>query len=66
MATTKIVTLTIDPETAEVEVETAGYQGKGCAAVVEAFVKDFGGRVTEDRRKLEYNTPVTNQLCVKR
>jgi hypothetical protein len=62
----KIITLTIDPETAEVEVETTGYKGVGCAAVVEAFVKDFGGKVIDDRRKAEYNQPLANQLCVKR
>lgn len=62
----KLVTLTIDPQTAEVEVETTGYKGVGCAAVVEAFVKDFGGKVTADRRKVEYNQPLANQLCVKR
>jgi hypothetical protein len=62
----KLITLTIDPETAEVEVETAGYKGVGCAAVVEAFVKDYGGKVTDDRRKAEYNTPLTNNICIKR
>jgi hypothetical protein len=38
----KTVTLTIDPETGEIEVETDGWEG-GFHAVQAAFAKAFGG-----------------------
>jgi hypothetical protein len=44
----KTVTLTIDPRTREIEVETDGWEGRGCHAVQAAFAKAFGG-TTEPR-----------------
>jgi hypothetical protein len=39
----KTVTLIIDPKTGEVEVETNGWEGRGCHAVQAAFAKAFSG-----------------------
>jgi hypothetical protein len=65
----KIITLTIftDVEHAgEVELDLDGYKGKGCHAVQERFTRDTGSTVIEDRRKPEYNAPVTKTVCIER
>jgi hypothetical protein len=51
----KILTAILDPATGEMEIDLAGYKGKGCHAVQEAVTKAMGGQVLEDRRKAEYN-----------
>lgn len=51
----KILTAILDPTTGEMEIDLAGYKGKGCHAVQEAVTKAMGGQVLEDRRKAEYN-----------
>jgi hypothetical protein len=48
----KMVTVTIDPNTCQVEVETDGWQGR-CHAVQAAFAKAFGGTTKERRRKAD-------------
>jgi len=60
----KIVTITIDPDNPEVEVDLDGYQGKGCHAVQEAFQKAFGGESRKTVRKAEYHKPVTKNVNV--
>jgi hypothetical protein len=59
----KIITVTIDPETGDAEVETDGYKGKGCHAVQMEFAKDFGGTTKKLVRKNEYNAPLTKNTC---
>jgi hypothetical protein len=61
---TKTLTITIDPETAEVETDLNGYQGKGCHAVQEAFAKAYGGKTLEARKKPEYNKALTSNVCI--
>lgn len=58
----KIVTITIDEE-GDQKVETAGYQGKGCQAVLDVFARAVG-TVTETVHKPEFTKPAlnTNQL----
>jgi len=58
----KIVTVEI--EKGQVSVDLAGYSGKGCHAVQEAFSQAFGGKTLVERRKSEYNKPLktTNKL----
>jgi hypothetical protein len=50
------VTITID-EQAKVTVDTAGYHGKGCAAVIEGFAKAAGASSAGMIKKVEYNAP---------
>ena len=60
----KILTCTINPATGEVEVDLAGYQGKGCHAVQEVITKALGGDVEIDRKKPEYNKALTKDVCI--
>ena len=60
----KIITVTID-ENGDAEIDLAGYQGKGCAAVMAGFNKALGGEITSDATKAEYNKPLTKNVCVK-
>lgn len=62
----KVMVMTIDPETAEVEVDLQGYQGKGCHAVQEAMQKAFGGESKKLTRKPEFNKEATNKVCITR
>jgi hypothetical protein len=59
----KIITVTIDPETADAEIDLAGYKGKGCHAVQEVFARDLGGESKKLVRKSEFNAPVTKTAC---
>jgi len=62
----KIITITIDPDTGDAEVELDGYQGKGCHAVQEAFTQAYGGESKKLVRKPEYNKPTTNKVNITR
>lgn len=62
----KIITVTIDPETGDAEVDLQGYKGKGCHAVQEAFAKGFGGVSKKLTKKPEYNQVVVGSLNVTR
>lgn len=62
----KILTATIDPATGEMEIDLAGYKGKGCHAVQEAISKAMGSTTVEDRRKREYNElEPSSKVCVR-
>ena len=61
MAAKKIF-VTIDPVTAEVEVRAEGFQGVGCAALVDAL--SAGGEVLESKTLPEYNE--REQVVVRR
>jgi hypothetical protein len=63
---TKTLTITIDPETAEVETDLNGYQGNGCHAIQEVFAKAFGGKTIESRKKVEYHKGLTSKVCITR
>ena len=52
------VTITIDLKTAAVEVDTAGFRGNGCAAVIEGFAKAAGASTAAMVKKSEYNAPI--------
>ena len=60
----KIITVTID-ENGDAEIDLAGYQGKGCTAVMAGFNKALGGEITSDATKAEHNKPLTKNVCVK-
>ena len=60
----RIVTVTID-ENGDAEIDLAGYQGKGCTAVMAGFNKALGGEITSDATKAEYTNPLTKNVCVK-
>lgn len=62
----KIMTMTIDPATGEVEVDLAGYKGKGCHAVQDVMTKALGGEVKVEKKKPEYNSPLTTKTSVTR
>ena len=62
----RIITATIDPETGEVEVDLAGYKGKGCHAIQDAFSKGLGGKTVKETKKPEFNTVVTSNTCITR
>ncbi len=62
----KIVTATIDPETGEVELDLAGYKGKGCHAIQEVFTRALGGKTLVDQKKPEFNATVTKATCITR
>ena len=51
----KIVTITID-EDGNADVDLAGFQGKGCGAIQEAFSLAMGS-ATEVIKKPEFNKP---------
>lgn len=48
----KIITVTIDEETAETSVDLAGFHGKGCAEVLKAF--EGLGKITKQGKKPEF------------
>ena len=54
----KIVTIEID-EKGDVNVDLAGFQGKGCAAVQEGFTRALG-KAESVTKKPEYNKPQQN------
>ena len=58
----KIITVTI--ENGDAEVDLAGYKGKGCHAVQEAFQRGFGGQSKKLTRKPEYNIVTAGSKCV--
>jgi hypothetical protein len=60
----KIITVTID-ENGDAEIDLAGYQGTGCAAVMAGFNKALGGEILENTNRAEYNKPLTKNVCVK-
>lgn len=62
----KILTATIDPDTGEVEVDLAGYNGKGCHAVQDVISKALGGETLVETKKPEYNKPMTTNHCIVR
>jgi len=62
----KIITATIDPVTGEVEVDLAGYKGKGCHAIQDAYTKALGGEVSVEQKKPEFNAVVTGKTCITR
>ena len=45
--------------------DLAGYNGKGCDAVMKGFNKALGGEITSNATKAEYNKPLTKNVCVK-
>jgi hypothetical protein len=53
----KETTVEIDLKTAEVKVETEGFHGKGCAAVIEGFAKAAGASSAGMVKKQEFNAP---------
>jgi hypothetical protein len=53
----KIVTLTIDDSTAETTVETNGFIGKGCEAIVKGIAVALGDDKANITHKREYNAP---------
>jgi hypothetical protein len=59
----KIITITIDHE-GDQTVETAGYQGKGCQAVLDVFARAVG-TVEKTVHKPEYNKPAVNTNLVR-
>jgi hypothetical protein len=48
----KIVNITYDPETGEIEADLIGFHGQGCDAVIEMF--NELGQVTTEKKKPEY------------
>ena len=54
----KEITITIDLATAAVNVETDGFKGKGCAAVIEGFAKAAGASTAKMVKKSDYNAPI--------
>ncbi len=57
MALAKTVTLTIDDATAEVTIETDGFKGKGCEAIVKGIAAALGNSGAKINHKSEYNAP---------
>lgn len=62
----KMLTVTIDPKTGEVETDLSGYQGKGCHAVQEVITKALGGKVNVETKKPEFNKALTTNTCITR
>lgn len=63
----KIITGTFDPSNPEdVEVDLAGYKGKGCHAVQDVITAALGGKVKAEQKKPEFNATVTSAVCAKR
>jgi hypothetical protein len=61
----KIITIEVDPETGNLTVDTDGYEGKGCAAVQEAFAATLG-KSTHSTNKAEYNKVPSKTKCITR
>ena len=53
----KIITLTLDDATAESTVETSGFQGRGCEAIVKGIAAALGDSNATITHKREYNAP---------
>jgi hypothetical protein len=53
----KIITLTLDDETAESTVETSGFQGHECEAIVRGIAAALGNSGAKINHKREYNAP---------
>ncbi len=60
----KEITIEID-EQGNVKVETDGFQGKGCGAVIEGFAKAAGASSAGMVKKSEYNAPIIAQNRLK-
>lgn len=60
----KIITVTIPDDGSPVEVDLAGYAGKGCSAVQDVFGRALGVTV-ERKKKPEYNKPCVTTNTVK-
>ena len=52
----RIVDVAIDLSTGDADVDLNGFQGKGCAAIQEAFANAMG-HATEVQKKPEFNKP---------
>jgi hypothetical protein len=52
----KEITVIIDLESAGVEVDLGGYQGKGCSAIQEGFARAIG-KAIDVKTKPEFNKP---------
>lgn len=52
----KIITIEIPDDGTDASVDLAGFQGKGCGAIQEAFAKAVG-KSTHITRKAEFNAP---------
>jgi hypothetical protein len=61
----KIITVEIDNETGNLTVDTDGYEGKGCAAVQEAFAATLG-KSTHSVNKPEFNKVPSKTTCITR
>ena len=59
----QVITVTID-EKGDPSVDLEGFNGKGCAAVVEGFEKAVG-KSTSTTIKHEFNAPVIAQAKIK-
>jgi hypothetical protein len=53
----KIITVEIDLDTAESTVETTGFQGRGCEAIVRGIAAALGDSNAAITHKREYNAP---------
>ena len=53
----KIITVEIDLDTAESIVETTGFMGKGCEAIVKGIAAALGDSNATITHKREYNAP---------
>jgi len=60
----KEIVIEIDLDTAEMTLETLGFQGKGCAQVHEGFAR-ANGKATSVVRKPEFNAPAIAQNRLK-
>lgn len=49
--------ITIEIENGECSVDLEGFNGKGCAAIVEGFAKAVGTSIRVDKKR-EFNAPV--------
>jgi hypothetical protein len=61
----KIITVEVDLSTGDLSVDTDGYEGKGCAAVQEAFARTLG-KSTHSINKPEYNKVPKKTTCINR
>lgn len=56
----KLITVVLDPETAEFSLDLTGFKGQGCAAIAEAFAEL--GNVKTSVTKPEYRQQVQNTV----
>ena len=59
----KIITIQIDNSTGDLTVDLDGYEGKGCAAVQEAFSATLG-KSTHSVNKPEFNKVTKKNVCI--